>query len=255
MSAGRQAVYALVEGVQPGVLAIVSGEGFHPPNSVVLDAANPDSVLSVRRGDPIHVGDGGVLVGRHELRVCRWWSSRPMLPQVSAPQLAASLAELDSVLAGRLPGVPLGLVRALRKALSAGCPRRASESARSLLGRGPGSTPSGDDILSGALAVLHLVTPSAEPLASAAGAIRRYVAAHRTATTLLSWAFLVYASRGEVSRETAGVLRAMHGRGSLAVAAPRLLRVGSHSGTDIAHGLMIGLAAVLEYRQGSGATP
>src|SRR5436309_2734642 len=85
---------------------------------------------------PAPAGRGALSVGRVAVRVGRWWRApRPVLP--AAVGRAARAARAD-----RLP--PVG----------------------ALLGRGPGLTPYGDDVLAGALVALVAAgSPDAAPLA------------------------------------------------------------------------------------------
>jgi hypothetical protein len=99
-----------------------------------------------------------------------------------------------------------------------------------LLGRGPGLTPLGDDVLAGLLVTLvALGAPASHRLAATVGA-------HAPArTTFVSAALLHHAARGECVPELAAVL---DGGGVDA-----LLRVGHASGAGLLRGVHAALAA------------
>jgi hypothetical protein len=112
-----------------------------------------------------------------------------------------------------------------------------------LLGRGPGLTPTGDDVLAGALVSLNALG------APAAGSLAAAVAASApTATTKVSVALLRHAARGECIPQLADLLEAVsHGTDSGAAsplprAAGALLAVGHCSGAGLLHGVLVGFA-------------
>jgi hypothetical protein len=111
-----------------------------------------------------------------------------------------------------------------------------------LLGRGPGLTPTGDDVLAGALVSLTaLGAPAARSLAAAV------TASAPDATTTVSVALLRHAARGECIPELADLLDAVaHGApgstSDLPRAAGALLAVGHCSGAGLLHGVLVGFA-------------
>jgi hypothetical protein len=158
-------------------------------------------------------GDGVLRLPGFTARVARW--SRPPRPRAVRP-VREVWAE---------PGPALGdLTRALRDG------RAPDPYVLRLLGRGPGLTPLGDDLLAGLLVTLRaLRAPAVEPLA-------RAVRAHAPGrTTFVSAALLHHAARGECVPELATFLD-----GGPVEA---LLRVGHTSGTGLAHGALAGLGA------------
>lgn len=138
---------------------------------------------------------------------------------------------------------------------------KASESAVGLLGLGPGLTPSGDDLLAGLLAVCRwsrqrLADAGAGQALAVWGAIIEAVLAEAPArTTRLSARLLAYAAEGimyEPAMSLGGVLCA--GRtGDVQGAAVRLFGLGHSSGTDMAVGMLLGVALCVELR-GDGNT-
>lgn len=117
---------------------------------------------------------------------------------------------------------------------------------RGLAGLGPGLTPSGDDVLSGFVAVMALLSN----VLSADGQSRTQLApliveAARPRTTLLSGTLLAHAARGEVT-EPVGIFLCALARPvnvfmHVLQAAKRVLLFGATSGADILFGLLLGL--------------
>jgi hypothetical protein len=107
-----------------------------------------------------------------------------------------------------------------------------------LLGRGPGLTPTGDDVLAGALVALcALGSPAASVLGDAV------LTAAPEATTTVSAALLTYAARGECIPQMADLVEAIGGsEGALPRTAGALLAVGHCSGAGLLHGVLVGLA-------------
>src|SRR5262249_39110492 len=138
------------------------------------------------------VGGGVLVVGGSTYRVSRWW--RPPRPRGLGAVPPARLAGAVRWLTGRVadpldtpgPAAGAGLVSAL------GAGESPAPAVAQLLGRGPGLTPTGDDVLAGALVALSaLGAPAAVVLADAV------TAAAPGATTTVSAALLTHAARGE----------------------------------------------------------
>jgi hypothetical protein len=231
-----------------GLLALETSDGVQLPNGVVLARPSGDRLLGGwRLGAGGTAGAGWLTVGDLRVRVVRWRRARPVLRPTSPTDLADGLAAAQRHLVGRSGSPPAWLalpmvevVRALRTGDAAAATTVAR---RSLLGRGPGLTPSGDDVLAGLLAcvrplaaaatfrshrVQDAVTATADAVAAAAPAV----------TTALSASLLRHAAASEVAVPVAAVLAALTGSGALAPALDRLLDVGSTSGRDLALGLL-----------------
>lgn len=103
-----------------------------------------------------------------------------------------------------------------------------ADTALALLGRGPGLTPLGDDVLAGWLA-----TRAAQQRPD--GALAAVVESHADHTTALSATLLRCAIRGEVLPELAAYLRAV-GTHAERPAVERLLTVGATSGAGLLAG-------------------
>lgn len=185
----------------------------------VSSAASPWRRLAA--GDPARVGRGELALPGLRVRVSRWWRPPQVRPADAPAALRRGLAALESQLG---PCADAPVIRA------GGDPMQ-------LLGRGPGLTPYGDDVLAGR--ILAAVAwggdrglPGVSVGATAAGA-----------TTAVSAACLVEAAAGrgvpEVVALVSAVGRSRVGRSGTGVPAAlaRLLRVGHTSG----HGLAVGV--------------
>jgi hypothetical protein len=112
-----------------------------------------------------------------------------------------------------------------------------------LLGRGPGLTPAGDDVLMGLLAALHwqvrLGALPAAPVAHLSATVRT---AAPTQTTRLSTRLLAHAAAGILYAPALALGTALLAGDPAAVPAPahRLFTIGHTSGADLAFGLLLG---------------
>ncbi len=219
-----------------------------------------------------------VLVGPHELRLpphlaisvaeAAVWTPAPPGPW-SAVSLFAGLTALGALLPERLPEEGLGVLalpwraggaaqsavaaaarepaEALSAVLHRAMARNGDHTAppvaelRALIGLGPGLTPSGDDLLGGALVALHLLgRPGlAEALWQGTGG------ALETRSTAISRAHLGAAARGLGSAALHGILNDLLA-GKTDVLAARLAaidRIGHTSGWDALAGATIALRA------------
>jgi hypothetical protein len=135
-----------------------------------------------------------------------------------------------------IAGEPAGraAIAALLAAVASGDPQDASAAARALLGRGPGLTPEGDDLLAGAAAAVRAFAPW-DP-----DAWLDAIAPRATRTTALSATLLALAARGAVV-EPARALLDLDADPRAAEA--RLERLGHSTGACYAAG--IGATAAL----------
>jgi len=128
-------------------------------------------------------------------------------------------------------------------------PDRLARCARALVGLGPGSTPTGDDLLVGALAgAWHLAALDRRSVRLRDRLCEIVASLDRGATTPTAWEMLQEATRGAFPEP---LLRLARGLGdpaesdeSLAAATRALAAMGGHSGADLAAGLvgLVGLA-------------
>jgi len=183
-----------------GVIAVLSSNAVRLPCGLQLTAPELDLDLP---GEVV-VGNGAVRVGPVEVA-----AGRTVSMHVS-----------------RRPDPTPALVRQAQRSVD-----RVEVDER-LLGRGPGLTPSGDDVLAG-----YLVGAAAYGLP--ADELRAFVhsQAHRRTTTL-SAALLRHAALGEAIPQVAGLLDALSGRRRLDRALAALLAVGHTSGAALASGVL-----------------
>jgi hypothetical protein len=202
------AASTLVSGVLAGPLVEVARTrvGVHyetgDPAVPVLCVATADAVLL-----PNSVLVGRLPTGSPELVVRRWW--RPERPTGLVPP---SPAVLD------------GLAATSYDVLSPAA----------LVGRGPGLTPSGDDVLAGALVAAHATGDPRLP-----GWCRQTTAAlARRSTTAVSRALLTHAMDGYAVPELARFLTTVCSAGDVAAALVRLRAVGHTSGQALVDGVV-----------------
>ena len=149
---------------------------------------------------------------------------------------------------GRSPLRPVARLAAprlerLAAALCGGDPRMAATAAESLVGLGPGLTPSGDDALVGIAAA---VTAMAAPGTLDAAFLGRAVDNDPTRTTAVSSTFLRHAAAGEFSAVLHGLMAAFVGPdpSALKLTIEQLVAFGATSGTDTLVGVLMGLDAL-----------
>ena len=183
---------------------------------------------AVRVGDPATVGHGLLRAGPLAVRVVRWWSPPSVRPAVDRTR-RADQADLPG------PGARLrvleGLLRDVRP------PVDPDLDPHDLLGRGPGLTPAGDDVLAGWLLAVH---HDADLRATPASVLARAA----TRTSALSAALLREAVAGRGVPAAVALADALGGHGDVAPPLERLLRVGHTSGAALALGLLRGARLV-----------
>lgn len=198
---------------------------------------------AIRPGDVAFVGAGQIRIAGMVGRAVR--TIRTAVPKITPNEgavdtLAAAVARADR-------GVADGPVAEFRAALNSGGPAELRETVRALVGLGTGSTPGGDDVLSGALAGLLATRRDVLAQQIAAAALPDVA----TRTPLMSADLLRLATLGHVCTEAGAVLRAIHGFDAGNPVSVRelnrtltaLLSLGNTSGADLTAGLVIGLSA------------
>jgi len=242
VASGPAATYLDVGG---RLLAVVASGGVRLPCALVLTAGSP---APVRAGAVVPVGEG--VVGgsppgtTREIVVARWFDPRVRVDRYDVAAVA-HLAGVVRARAGPDPSLPAGAAGRLAAGLTAAA--GPAEIVADLVGRGTGLTPSGDDLLAGALAALRAVrSPAAGGLADAIGALAR------ERTTRLSAALLEAAAEAAVVPEAAAVVLALASSpGRVEGAALRLVALGHTSGWHLAAGLAVGAAHALAVAHGS----
>lgn len=205
------------------LLALETADGLGLPCAVRLGLDRSAAPLArVRRGDEVAVGPGSLAVGPVGVRVTRWWA--PRLPRTGDP--GGRIAAMTGLLAGHPAPVPVGAPP------------------EDLVGRGPGLTPAGDDVLAGLLLGLHHHPRLRDPIATQVASLAP------TRTTALSGALLRHAAAGQSFPAALDVADAVAGhRPDLAGDLARLVAVGHSSGVALAHGLLRAARTVTAQRQ------
>lgn len=214
------------------------------PNGIVTTEAITS--LLVPSDPEISIGRGGIIVGReHAIRVLRRWDPRPVLPAVNRLVTLGIIRDAAGDVAA-MGDCDLGSALASRNSA------RVVGSAGRLMGRGPGLTPEGDDLLAAALASYLLMSESLRREAAirlVASVSDLLIERSRRRTTMLASSLLTHALSGEVAAPIADLLRAICGRGEVPRALERLCSVGHSSGPAYAAGVFTGaVAACLDPR-------
>lgn len=214
-----QAVYLRTTEPAGPAICLATPTAVRVPCALVLGGGTPPPRVQV--GDTGLAGDGELVLRDVAYRPARWW--RPPRPRATGPSPVPQAPPLDAGTAAA--------VADLTDALATEAPL--DNPVAALLGRGPGLTPLGDDILAGALvALLAAGSPTGPRLAG------QVTASAFARTTFVSAALLWHAARGECVPELAALLTGVPG------AAETLLRVGHSSGTGLAHGVAAARTAV-----------
>jgi hypothetical protein len=222
------------------------------------------SPSGLHRGQPASISERGITIGdtaRFSFDRCEPWQP-PRWPLSLSP---LQLVDVAKAIAGRMaveaPGEGLGglycgsetpLARIARPRIARfeawlgnalETDRVSSEAVQDLIGLGPGLTPSGDDFLVGALALLDALS---EPKAHAALA-SAIIASPRGLTSPLSSCLLRAAAAGHVGEHLHCAIAALvSGNPDAAVAAIR--NIGHCSGWDMLAGAATALSVVATVR-------
>ncbi|PZS36017.1 MAG: hypothetical protein DLM58_02520 [Pseudonocardiales bacterium] len=237
------------------VLAIVTHDAARLPCSLVLASTAAELPLidlapraARRLASPASVGAGRV----------QWYgptsivtvtATREWAPSVitAAPPLPAALDQLSTAVATHDIGIEASWVA--RLACAGAGPEAQFAAVTALLGRGPGLTPSGDDVVAGFLLgarAFGSAVPSGSDGEDAGAAVPGAAAAVTElaghATTALSAQLLRHAMRGECVVQVATAVAALAGRRAPLDAIDRLLALGHTSGAALATGLLTAAA-------------
>jgi len=218
------------------VIVVSTADATRLPNGVEipLDAATLP-FDRVRHGELAAVGSGRIELAGLSVEVARWWDPRPALPRVTVGALWRAISWLPGSVEGIDPAP-------MRASLCAGSPSGLLAAAESLLGRGPGLTPEGDDYVAGiAAATRALGGAAAHPFAvRLIDAIEvPLISMARRRTTTFSADLIRYAVNGGVAAPAGAFLRALAGRGDVGESHRALLDVGHSSGPALAAGMVL----------------
>jgi len=235
------------------------------PNSLVV-MADDFLAMGICQGDSVRAGGGSLAIaGKAIVTVAGATTWRTPVPEAhcATGMLRRRLAEAEASVWRN--GTPGGFIEGmadteiarlttrmlhegadgLALALGRGDTDAALAHAGRLLGLGPGLTPSGDDFLTGLLAARALCRRG--DLGSDAFALG-VIRLAKSATNPIAYAAIAKAARGEVRERVARLIIAL---GSAAAepfspALTQVLAIGSSSGTEIAFGVIRGLASLID---------
>jgi len=215
-------------------------------------AAQDFGAFGLRRGDCVHVRSGFVGIASDAARLVvdcraapRWI---PKLPQGKpAPGLRNRLRMVAAAASDRAWHGSDGMARAVVSALDE--PDALAEVLAKVVGRGPGSTPAGDDVLVGILAVL--ASPqSGTPGARAVQSLCRPLLRLLPTTTDISGHLLRQAANGLFSRAVHELVCALIGDADLQQlrdTVQRVVETGATSGADLCTGMLASAPLLLAH--------
>ncbi|MEO5981772.1 MAG: DUF2877 domain-containing protein [Pedococcus sp.] len=218
------------------VLPVVSVSGLRLPTAMVLATDLPTVGWGVQPGDDVAVGDGEVHLPQVRIRGVRLW--RPaQVPCADRPLDPGAVRALTALASP----TPVEAARSLVTTVLAG--QDVTRQVSVIVGAGPGLTPSGDDVLCGALIALRLGGAS-----EARARLWSAVTPRLGSTTSLSAALLAEAADGYAVPAVVRLAAALAGGTDTArevgPAAREVLGVGHTSGADLLSGLSGGLVAL-----------
>ncbi len=144
----------------------------------------------------------------------------------------------------------LPYVRRLLSAIKSKNLKEMSYCLEHLIGLGPGTTPSCDDMLCGMMLAMKGFPSSDIELHSKAElfcSLARNLSAGRT--NIISGEYILYASFGQANEVVASALESLFSKQGLMQKFKQLLAIGESSGTDIAVGLVLGTELCLDNQQ------
>lgn len=223
-------------GVDDEVIVLSDQEAVRLPNA--LELAVEELGCWIQHDEALSIGGGLIAIGRLAVVPRRWFDPRPVLPPIDTESLAGRLKEMEE-------HSGLESDAELVSALVSHDIEGVLNLCRSMLGKGEGLTPEGDDLLAGAFAAYMLLAPTvdadtewlrsiAEEIADLAG----------SRTTSFSAALVRHALEGGVAAPFASVLRSLASGTDLLSTTERLLDVGHTSGEFLTRGIMTGGEAI-----------
>jgi len=224
------------------VLVVTDDRQVRLPNAVIAPGGLGSG--GVAPGEEILVGNDLVAPGSGGWRIVRWWDPRVLPVKTSQSVVVGHLRTAART-------VPVPGDDGFSAALAAGHAHVATDRAVSLIGRGVGLTPEGDDYLVGAIAgYRHVAASIGNGTASAVldETRRGLLAAARSSTTLLSFSLLRHAFAGDVAAPVGALLRALTGRGDIYDGLAATAAIGHRSGPALAGGVLCGGAAACGIR-------
>lgn len=224
------------------VVVVTTRDATRLPNGVEIASTSEARLLEVvTHGASVVIEPDALDFGGLVVDVVRWWDPRLVLPRTTNEDLVAAIDGLPH----SVPGLD---ARPLASALADRSSGELIGVSMALLGRGPGLTPEGDDLLAGSLAAtrtLGTALDSSSALTMLDAAEDSLLTAAERRTTAFSAALIRRAIHGEVAAPAGGFLRALAGRGDIDVHHRDLLRVGHTSGPALAAGIVLGVRSLI----------
>ena len=219
---------------------VIARGGHDAALTIRLSGAVVPGDLSLRIHDPVCVRSSHVRVGAAVIdarTAVRWM---PQMYDIDLCGLGERVAELEAAARHLAWEGAWTLADAVAGALASGGRSDLDDAVRRTIGRGPGLTPAGDDVLVGILAVLTapVVAACRQPVTAR---LRAALVPALPATTEISRALLSQASRGHVSRpvwELTSTLLSGSAAAAPVQARANVLATGATSGGDTCAGLV-----------------
>jgi hypothetical protein len=206
-----------------------------------LPCASPGSPITIRNGELRMVTEAGCFVAH--LGSATVWCP-PLRGSLDAASRGTLHREIEAAAGGGNFGFPrlAGREVALAQALDRLDPTAVRSAVDHLIGFGPGLTPSGDDVLSGALVTLARSCDLARAHQLLQTAVADALTVPARPTTDPGVALLQLALQGECDETVADVLALMTANpAERARRVRRLLAVGATSGADLLVGILLAL--------------
>lgn len=228
-----------------GVLALLTRDAVQLPIGITIPASSRSMPLAGYTGSARSAaGTLSVSGAAGTLQVSLGQLRRTALAPVGDP-VARQVEQAAQLFAATGTEVETILAQRLARVVD---PVDASAAVAALLGRGPGLTPAGDDLLCGALAGTVLFGRPVEPMRRA---VLDQLADRPRATTSLSRQLLLTAAAGRGLAELSTLGRALCATdaGVLSAACARLSAIGHSSGTALAAGVLAVAESAVQARE------
>ena len=223
-------------GVDDEVIVLSDREAVRLPNA--LELAVEELGCWIQHDEALSIGGGLIAIGRLAVVPRRWFDPRPVLPPIDTESLAGRLKEMEE-------HSGLESDAELVSALVSHDIEGVLNLCRSMLGKGEGLTPEGDDLLAGAFAAYILLEPTVDTDAEWLRGIAEEIAdLAGSRTTSFSAALVRHALGGRVAAPFGSVLRSLASGTDLPSTTERLLTVGHTSGEFLTRGIMTGAEAI-----------
>lgn len=205
------------------VLPVLARDALALPTGIRLGVASHELSWPVRPGDAVDVGEGRIGLGSVTIHAARTWSP----PRVTAASPGVRPLRVD-----RPSSLRVDRPSPLRSRVADVV--RCTDAVGTLVGLGPGLTPSGDDALCGALLALRAAG------STRLGSLRQGVSDRLDGTTSLSASLLCAAMEGYAVPCVVRLASALAAGDEDAAdaALPEVLAIGNSSGSDVVAGLL-----------------